>query len=603
MPEALNSPAGGAGGISVDRTISDEQTPDEQQLAKFVFDRYLESKKFRATYDKDWERWYRYYSGQQWEGPRPEWRSTPVVNFIFAAIETILPIMTDSSPQINVVPSKPQGTKMSEVFGQIVKRVWTDNSMDTKLPQIIKNTLKYGTGIAKVWWNPHRKNGIGEVEVSVVDPRHFFPSPGAIDIEDAEYVIFAANVPMSFIERDFPECVCKIRGGIWDEDLTVNKNITSQRSGSIDYLGPVQNTSGSDVTNPREYQQGRDGMLDRSKIVTFIECWHKDEHGDAVVTMMANGVLLKHGPSPFRHNRFPFVKFIDYCIPSMFWGMGEIQQLEKLQDNINQRRAQTIDILKLTANPPFVADADSGVNPKAMTNRPATIIFKNRDSQVNWLQPPQLPGALFELQNLDKADFDAISGIFDVTQGRRPVGIEAASAITELQEAAQTRIRLKVRNMEAALRQVGQLIVSLVQQFYTEERTIRIVSPSSSKPEFITLNQVGSDPITGSPIKINDTSIGEYDIEIGVGSTMPVNKTRRAEQMIELFQLGVVDARAVLENAGMSPEEYERILQRMQAQEQMAMQAQAAQPVAGSEQPVDDGLPTQEELAQLEAGA
>lgn len=611
MAESVQSPVEGSQSANIgQKQIPENQGDIEQKLSAQVLCAYKEAKRFRSTFDRSWDRWYRLYSGQHWDGPRPEWRSTPVVNFIFSTIETIIPIMTDNNPQINVVPKNSKSNAMASVMGTILEKVWKDNDMDLKLPETIKNALKYGTGIQKVWWNSKLADGLGDVAISVVDPRHFYPSPGAKNIEDAAYVIFAANIPLDSVLRDFPEAKGKLEGGIWDEDLSVTKNIVSQRSDGGGLLGPTSNTAGTDVTNNAGAANGRDGVVDRNKLVTFIEWWHRDDTGQTWVTIMANGTLLKHDKNPFQHNKFPFVRYVDYQIPSMFWGMGEIQQLEKLQENINQRRAQITDILRLTGNPPFVADADSGVNPKAMTNRPASIIFKNRGSEVKWLTPPQLPAALFELQDLDKKDFDAISGVLDVTQGRRPVGIEAASAISELQEAAQTRIRFKVRLMEAALRNLGSLMLSLAQQFYTEERTIRMSGKAPGQPEFMTINQEVIDPVTMAATKINDVSVGEFDIEIGVGSTLPVNKTARAEQMIELYQLGVVDRRAVLENVGLPPEEYEQIIARMEQMEmQQMMMAQGMPPEGGggegappSEAPAVPASPppTEQELLELE---
>lgn len=611
MSEAVMSPVEGAssGGIS-EKTIPQDQPRIEQALATSVLNAYKEAKRYRATYDKNWERWYRLYAGQHWDGPRPEWRSTPVVNFIFSTIETILPIMTDNNPQINVVPKNEDSQTMSGIMGAIMEKLWRDNNMGLKLPETIKNSLKYGTGIQKVWWNPKMADGLGDVCVSVVDPRHFYPSPGAKSIQDAAYVIFAANVPLDSVIRDFPDAKGKIQGGIWDPELTVQKSITSQRVDSGVFLGPVSNTLGTATTEFKGNLQGKDGTMDRNKLVTLIEWWHRDDSGQTWVTIMANGVLLKHDKNPFNHNKFPFIRYVDYIVPGMFWGMGEIQQLEKLQENINQRRAQITDILRLTANPPFVADADSGVNPKAMTNRPAVIIYKNRGSEVRWLTPPQLPAALFELQDLDKKDFDAISGVLDVTQGRRPTGIEAASAITALQEAAQTRIRFKVRIMEESLKELGEMKLSLVQQFYDMPRTIRIKAGMTGGSTFVQLNQEQVNPDTQEIQKINDPSVGEYDVEIGVGSTLPKDKAGRATQMIELFQLGVVDRRAVLENIGLAPEEYEQIIARMEQAEQAQMMA--AQGMApGGEMPPDasggmpaggpqEPPPSEQELQELE---
>ena len=603
MSEVFKSPAGETETTQIEGQIIPEevQTPNETKMAEYVLEKYKEAKRYRANFDKDWERWYKLYAGQHWDGPRPEWRSDATVNFIFMTIETILPIITDQSPEINVVPAMANSNKNAEIIGEIVRRVWVDNDMDLELPIIMKNTLKYGTAFAKVWWDPKASDGLGDVSISPVDPRHVFPSPGAKSIRDAHYLVFAANIPLANVQRDFPEKAKLIKGGIWEEDLTVSKTITSQRGEQGPQVGPVSNTAGTATTDFARNPDGREGVVNRDKLVTLIELWSKDENDQTWCTIMANGVLLKHGPNPFKHNQFPFVRFIDYPIPSCFWGMGEIQQLEKLQLSINHRRAQTSDILRLTASPPFVADADSGINPKAMTNRPGTIIYKNRGSEVSWLTPPQLPSALFTLQEMDKLDFESISGIHDVTQGRRPQGIEAASAITELQDAAQTRIRHKVREMEGSLRNVGKLVVSLIQQFYDDERVIRIVGKTGVRQEFVKINETQVDA-EGQQFKINDPSIGKYDIEIGVGSTLPVNRTRRANQMIELFQIGVVDRRAVLENAGLPPAVYEKILTRMEEQEAAQMAAeQGMAPPGAAPSGAGEVEPTEEELAAIMA--
>lgn len=578
------------------------QSEEAESKAKWVFQRYKEAKGFKKNYDGNWDRYYKLYMGQHWQTNRPEWKSAPVINFIFSVIETIIPIMTDSNPTITAVPRMPDDAGIAEVISNILKKVWADNRMQLKLPTIVKNTLKYGTGFCKVWWNPELANGLGDVAISVVDPRHVYPSPGAIEIDDAEYIIYAANVPISLIERMFPENKDTIPPGVWDDELTVHKFANGDRGNAPALIGPIATTDGSTSSWPATFPSGQ-SSIDRNKMATLIELWDRDENGRAHVTIMANGILLRDSETPFRHNKFPFVKFIDYTIPSCFWGMGDIQQLEPLQDFINKRRGQTQDILRITSNPPLIVDSDSGVNPKAITTRPGIMIFKSRGSEVKWLQPPQIPSALFEVQELDKKDFDAISGVYDVTQGKRPTGIEAASAITELQEAAQTRIRFKTRNMESSLEQLGELAVSLIQEFYTEERTIRLVGTQQNKPQFVTVNEEVMDE-NGSVSRINDVSVGEFDIEIGVGSTMPVNKARRYTEMMEMYQAGIVDGQAVLENSTLSPEEQNRITMRMQQQQAMMQEQQMAamggDPTSMGGQPPPPPEVTEEELEQLE---
>ena len=106
----------GAGNLA-DKIVPDEQGAVQANLAAQVLSAYKEAKTYRSTYDRSWDRWYRLYSGQHWDGPRPEWRSTPVVNFIFSTIETILPIMTDNNPQINVAPKNSNSINTASIMG------------------------------------------------------------------------------------------------------------------------------------------------------------------------------------------------------------------------------------------------------------------------------------------------------------------------------------------------------------------------------------------------------------------------------------------------------------------------------------------------------
>lgn len=585
-----------------------EQSPEEEDRVQQIFQSYKEAKKFRNTFDRTWDKWEKLYSGQHWDGPRADWKSTPVVNYSFTVVETIVPIMTDSNPTIMVAPEEPSDTQTAEAIGQCVKRILVNNRFQGKTTLTVRNSLVIGTAFMKVWWNGEACRGKGDVEISVVDPRHCFPSPGALDIQDAAYFIYATNVPINYIELMYPEAKGKIQPGVWDEDLTVEKgNVSQSGGGSAQVIGPVQSTSSDGlsagtstshaVSNPNA------GPIDRSKLATMIEMWYKKD-GVIYCAVAANRVLLRDAESPFKHGRYPFARLVDYAIPGSFWGMGELQQLEKLQDFINKRRGQTQDILKICASPPLIADSNSGINPKAMVARPGTIIYKNQGTDVHWMQPPNLPAALFDIQQLDKQDFDAISGVFDVTQGRKPAGIEAAAAITELQEAAQTRIRLKVRNLETFMQEIGELVVGTMQEFYTAERVVRLVGGDPRKPEYIQINKQVVDK-TGKVVKINDVTSGYYDVEIGVGSTMPVNKSRYYNQMKEMFQLGIVDDQAVIESSILPPTEVARIVQRKRQKEQeLMMLEQGMQPgqAPGGQGGAPDSGPNEEELGKIANG-
>lgn len=567
---------------------------------------------FRSNSDKDWAAWDRYYLGHHWNKPRAPWKSKPVKNFIFSHVETIIPIMTDSAPQVSIIAFEDGDAQIAEILAQISRRVWVDQDMDLKLPAVLKNTLLYGTGFLKVWFNPNL-GPFGDVAISIVDTRHIYPSPGAQSLDDASYVIFAANVPLSLVISMYPEAEQahrsgRLKTGVWDESLTVDKPVNSEMNSVSFSNTTIQTTDGTSTTQFTHIPRVGSAAMDRDDMVTLVEYWESTPEGK-FVTVVANAIKLKGPYRPFKHDYYPFVKFDDYVITGNFWSMGEVQQLVPIQDFINERNSQLQDIIKITANPQFIADFNSGINTKALTNRPGAFLLKNQGTEARWNTPPQIPTALFDVQELDKRDFDTIGGVQDVTQGRRPVGIEAASAIVELQEAAQTRLRHKTRNMEAALRRLGLLVVGLVQQFYTEERAVRVVGSQTMAAKPVHINVPVEDG-QGGIQRLNDVSVGQYDIEIGVGSTLPVSKGRLFTQYLQMYRDGLVDQRAVLEVTGMPPEKMEAIIARMRQEQQQLLalqqgmapadQAGTASAEAGAIEGEQQSLPTDEELAELE---
>ena len=87
-----------------------------------------------------------------------------------------------------------------------------------------------------------------------------------------------------------------------------------------------------------------------------------------------------------------------------------------------------------------------------------------------------------------KADIEVVSGIHDVTRGETPTGIQSAAAIQALQEAAQTRVRLKVTLHENALGLLGTEWIERIKQFWKFNRLIPQKTDASKQiPQMINI--------------------------------------------------------------------------------------------------------------------
>jgi hypothetical protein len=591
-----------------------ERSYEEEQIVMGAYCKLHSARQYRKQYDKDWPKYYLIYAGQHWDGRQADWQSTPVVNLTNGFIHTLVPILTDSRPQIAILPRKLELERTAMMISDIVEWLWDQNNCEVKLPMVMVNTMIFGNGFWKIRWNPALQDGQGDIEVVCVDAVNMFISPYARTLNEATYVIHAENMPRGMVNLMYGGSLDAIgvdKGGPEEPSLTVSRTVTSQEApgGGLRDRGVlyVRATDGSSV---EAYQRGavslKDGA-DPDELCTVLEMYEREIDGSVKLTVIVNDRVVMQ--RPFELSRFPFVHFVNRPHTWTLWSDSEIQHVEKLQLEINRRRGHLMDILAYTAHPMLAVDPSMVEDYDQIVPRPNLILpVEGGPSGIGWISPPPVPPALFEINALDKADFDTILGNVEAMQGRRPEGVEAGVAIELLQEAANVRMRLKVRHMENSLKQAGEIIVEMVQHYYDNERVFMIVGNALKRTEApvtqdaiqqqqmmeLSINQAVSGQIgpDGQPMvdllnKIPKPFEAKFDVRIGAGSTLPVSRMTQFQKCITLFQLGVIDDTELLRNSGLPhwDEVHERVLMKRQAmmQEQQAMAAQA--PPDGSQPP------------------
>jgi hypothetical protein len=204
--------------------------------------------------------------------------------------------------------------------------------------------------------------------------------------------------------------------------------------------------------------------------------------------------------------------------------------------------------------------------------------------------PPAIPGYIFEFFRLLQSFADSVSGVHDITQGRKPAGVTAAEAIETLQEAAHTRVRLKERNMQVSLSKLAKLMISMVLQKYRAPRYHRVAGPDAEVPRFVEFgiddSSDGSsltikrrawtyDPEQGkyvaSPIEAAQAAKGLFDVKVQAGTSMPFAKAAKSNLAIRLFDSGAIDQQALLD--ALEWEKAAEVINRMTEQKKLAAAA------------------------------
>jgi hypothetical protein len=301
--------------------------------------------------------------------------------------------------------------------------------------------------------------------------------------------------------------------------------------------------------------------------------------------VVCNGVVLESGPNPYDDGEWPYQRWPNYILPREFWGISEIEQLEGPQKTFNKLVSFVLDVLTLMGNPIWVVDNTSGVDTENIFNRPGLIIEKEAGSEVRREEGVQLQPYVLQLIDRMKEWFDQVNGSNDITRGINPGGVTAASAIADLQNAAQTRIRQKSRNLDAYLQNLGQQYVSRVFQFYTAPQVFRLTNNQGVNKYFkfhVQTDETGTrkamvenynEQGLSQGIKEHQAR-GNFDVRVTTGSSLPFNKAEKEQRLYGLFDRQIIDGEEVLK--GLDYPNYEAIQMRMQQKAMEAAQAQAA---------------------------
>lgn len=560
-------------GIPPFAASAESESKSEAQMVREIYGLYDECarawQKERASY----KAYYRWWAGDHWKDvQKAEWQSKAAPNYIFGSIETIVPILADGMPRWTAEAKGADDDRMASIAKGILNEIWDWNRMSAELSKHVRSVLKYGTAYWQAIWDDDARGGMGDIVVRHVDPHNILVDPSALSFEDANYVLHVDNVSTGYVKRVWGK---KVKPGVLDKFLVRDRDPlygSEEEASPQTYLAPA--FQGRVELTPSSAADSGYSDYSVSKQVTLIEAWIRDpDTGVIKVWYIAGDECLECFENPLG-DVFPFSRSRNYDKDGAWHGMSEIENIVNPQQIVNAFLAQLIDNLRVTGNPPLIYSNQTGFRPDKMAFMPGIAIGVNGDPNlIKWLQSPVLDPKMFALVDFMRSAIDTVTGVHDVTQGKRPTGVTAASAIAELQEAAQTKIREKFRQLAYGLEDIGDIVWGYVKLYYDRPRILRMTDLRGDI-RYVMINQSVVDA-DGKILKMNNPQEGEFNIRIDLGAGLPASKVQKANLALQAFQLGLIDQQAALE--GLDYHGREEIAARMKEAQAQAAQAQAAQ--------------------------
>lgn len=577
-------------------TTPEAYNPSEgdRKIVKKVNDLLEKAKQNRSRFDQKWSDYYNMFRGKQWKDKQPSYRHAVVINMVFQTIQSIVPIMTDVKPKFEFIATEPSDYDLANIINEISEWDWSRYNWSQQLVEVIYDSHFFGTGLSKIYFDPQGENGIGSICYESTDPFYNFPDPNASDCnKKCDYYIYAEPMDLSKIKEMFPE-----KGKFVKADLGSFNQLDKSDPKSVRYVSPSPPLLVNDIDSTDAPKQNDKCLL--------ITCFLKDEeieekeekkldemgneqlgyvqtkkYPQGRLIQIASNIVLRDEENFMESGEFPYQRLINYINPRQFWGISEVEQLESPQKMFNRLVSFAMDVTMLMSQPIWLVDTTAGIDTDNLTNRPGLIVEKNPGTEVRRETGVGLQPHVLAIIDRLRTWFDSISGANDITRGIRPEGVNAALAIQELQQAAQTRIRLKSRNLDAYLQDLGRHYLQLIMQYYSIPRIVRITNRENAqlqdyfkfyidtneenkKTAKISRYQYSPDHKQYFEGQVEEKEItGNFDVKVTTGSSLPFSKAEKESRLLNLFDRGIIDAEEVLKN--LDYPNYQALLQRLMA--------------------------------------
>lgn len=571
-----------------------ENPVEYPKLGKFLYLKFQIAKKEkdRLEVHPKWMRNYELHRGKHFKSMTSKWPLVPV-NLAYMVVGRTKAHLTDNKPRFEIIAHDEDSEGQAPIMNTAANYWWKRTKQQLSLSDTIHNSELYGTTIEKSVFDPDMEGGLGDADNVVVDPFKFFPWPGVREIQRMPFFFEVEIFELVDIRRKWPKTGQAVKsdkqwstllgkarerikaGTLANHRATDNLPNNFAPSGGHTTEGIeramvircwMKDYAMEDIIEQQPVYDIPEGMNKQDYVNEFgvepqlvgtqdvvtgekykypgnIRCVHIANDGAVVLDDLKNPSINPNLPEEVTQNtylwdKYPYQKSDSNTDTSNFWAFSVIEQIEILMKEINKKVSQIAAYIDKTVRPTLIIPNTLGIQDSDVSNLPGQKWFPNNPMMSQWiryLQIPSLPSDFYNYLELLLKLVDILTGIHDVTEGRKPKGVSAASAIIALQEKAQTMHREKIRNLDLLLEERGRMFISHLQNWFTEERKLKLSGRTAE--------------IIGSPFTTYRGSEmqGEYSFEVVPGSTMPKSMWARREQALQLYQGQAIDQKALLD--------------------------------------------------------
>ena len=117
----------------------------------------------------------------------------------------------EAYPEPSILPREAGDRQEASVLSKIIPVILEQNEFEKTYSDAMWQKLKTGTGVYKVYWDPEKLGGLGDIAIERVDLLNLFWEPGAADIQDSPYFFHTRLENNEELESRHPQLKGKLK--------------------------------------------------------------------------------------------------------------------------------------------------------------------------------------------------------------------------------------------------------------------------------------------------------------------------------------------------------------------------------------------------------
>ena len=426
----------------------------------------------------------------------------------------------DAFPEPNILPREPDDRHEARILSKILPVILEQNGFEKTYSEAMWQKLKTGTGAYKVFWDPDKAGGLGDIAIERVDLLNVFWEPGKSDIQDSRYLFHTRLEDNDRLEEEYPQLKGKLK----------NSGFTATRF-LYDDAVPTDGKS----TVIEVYYKKRAGAGQVLHYCRYV--------GDTLLYASENQTGEDgYAPGLYDHGRYPFVFDSLFPVEGSPCGYGYIDLCRNSQTQIDLMQTAFLKNTMVGATPRYFQRSDGAVNEEEFLNLANPIVHVNGnlgEDSLRMVEYRPLSGHYLNMRTSIINELRETSGNTETSVGLANAGVTAASAIAALQEASGKGSRDSTRASYRAYGEIIDLCIELIRQFYELPRQFRITGRLGAE-EFVSYDNAGLRPQEQGALGGVELGLRQpvFDIRVLPQKGSAYTRLTQNELALQFYQLG-----------------------------------------------------------------